>query len=98
YDGNEAALDAVMREWTSGRTFASRVANLVDGSGSALRLNGTTFLNDSTVHDDGDRDVLTGDAGLDWFLLNLDRDGGAGDCATDGKRTETVTDIDFLAP
>jgi Ca2+-binding RTX toxin-like protein len=72
---NHAALDAIMSEW--GRNdlalpaklaYDQRVGHL---SGSlAGGLNGGTFLNSSTVFDDGEIDALWGDAGLDWFLAD----------------------------
>src|SRR5262249_46645463 len=43
FDGNEAALCAVLAEWTSGRDYQARVANL-RGLGSGPRANGNFFL------------------------------------------------------
>ena len=75
FDANVAALGAVMAEWTSARSYAVRVANLTNGSGSANRLNGSYFLvAGQTVHDDTDIDVLTGAAGADWFFYDSTRD------------------------
>ncbi|HUQ69182.1 MAG TPA: autotransporter-associated beta strand repeat-containing protein, partial [Planctomycetaceae bacterium] len=73
-DESDAALAAVMAEWTSARSYALRVANLTSGSGSVDRLNGSYFLNSQTVHDDDDADVLTGSAGTDWFFADFTRD------------------------
>jgi Ca2+-binding RTX toxin-like protein len=76
FDANEAALAAILAEWSSGRDYATRVANL-SGTGSGPRLNGDTLLTASgpgaTVFDDGDRDVLSGGTGLDWFFAHLGR-------------------------
>ena len=70
-DASDAALCAITAEWKSGRDYATRVANLRDGTGSADRLNGGFFLQKGvTVDDEGLRDVLTGSAGLDWFLFS----------------------------
>src|SRR5206468_5497446 len=84
FDGNEAALVAVMAEWTSSHTYATRVANLTDQTNSAgflSRLNGAYFLLDSgsgqTVFNDSSSDTLTGSAGSDWFFA------GAADKITD---------------
>jgi Ca2+-binding RTX toxin-like protein len=78
FDDNEAALAALLAEWASGRDYATRIANL-SGTGSGPRLNGNTFLTASgpaaTVFDDGNRDVLSGGAGLDWFLAHLGKHG-----------------------
>ncbi len=73
FDGNDAALAAVMAEWTSGHSFATRVANLSDTGGDLPgRLNGDYFLLDSgpdrTVFNDGAADTLTGGLAADWFF------------------------------
>jgi hypothetical protein len=77
FDANEAALDAIMAEWTSGRDYATRVANL-SGAGSGPRNNSNYFLTasslDATVFDDGTLDVLNGGSGMDWFFANLAQD------------------------
>ena len=74
FDASDAALAAVLAEWTSARSYAIRRANLTSGSGSANRLNGSYFLDGQTVHDDADTDVLTGGSGADWFFADLSRD------------------------
>jgi Ca2+-binding RTX toxin-like protein len=75
-DADEAALAAVMAEWTSGRDYATRVANL-SGTGSGPRRNGNSFLTaggpSATVLDDQDSDDLVGGPGLDWFFAHLGR-------------------------
>src|SRR5262249_45165041 len=43
FDHNQAALAAVMAEWTSARSYADRVANL-SGTGSGPRNNDNVFL------------------------------------------------------
>src|SRR5262249_42311453 len=93
HDANAEALRAVLAEWTSASSYAVRVGHLPQGGG----LNGTVMLNDATVADDGARDVLTGDGGLDWFILNRDGDGGTRDEATDARSNEVRTDIDIWA-
>lgn len=95
HDANDAALCALMAEWT--RTdidFASRVTHLQNGGG----LNSSFLVNDLTVHDDGATDVLTGSSGQDWFLFNQDGDGGVQDHATDLRTFEAMfaQDLDFL--
>src|SRR5262249_29844333 len=92
YDANLAALQAVLAEWTSARSYNDRVANL-SGAGTGVRLNGAFFLNDSTVMDDGQVDELTGGDGQDWFLLNLDP--AAADDAKDRRNTEYTYDVDL---
>ena len=71
HDGDNGALMAIMAEWTSGRDFATRVANLEDGSGSVDRLNDGFFLqlgSGGTVFEDGEFDVLAGGPHDDWIL------------------------------
>jgi hypothetical protein len=74
YDNNEAALVAIMAEWTSARSYADRVANL-SGTGRGPRANGNYFLiaggPRATVFDNGVVDVLHGGSGMDWFLAKL---------------------------
>ena len=94
YDAVDAALLSLLAEWTSSRSYADRVANL-SGTGTGLRLNGNNFLiaqgASRTVFDDGAVDDLTGNAGQDWFLLNLDGDGDPTkrDRVNDKKASET---------
>ncbi|MCX7417976.1 MAG: cadherin domain-containing protein [Planctomycetia bacterium] len=69
--GNTAALTAIMAEWTSANSYATRIANLLNGGGA----NGTTKLNTTTVQNDANAaDTLNGSAtapnnsDLDWFF------------------------------
>ena len=77
YDANDVALAAIMAEWTSGRDYATRGANLT-GTGSGPRNNGNYLLIASglnaTVFDDGAIDVLQGGSGMDWFFASLSQD------------------------
>lgn len=71
HDSDPAALGAISAEWTSSRTYAERVNNLRDGSGTATRSNGSIFLSVGvTVFNDGDADSLSGNAGTDWFIFD----------------------------
>ena len=65
-DGNFAALDAILAEWSSiTDSYATRISRIKNGGG----LNGSTTLNWGTsVIDDGAADILLGKAGTDWFL------------------------------
>jgi Ca2+-binding RTX toxin-like protein len=98
FDGDQAALAAVLAEWNSGRDYATRVANLM-GTGSGPRLNGNTFLvadgPTPTVIDDGAADVLTGSAGQDWFFAHLSGT-GVKDKVTDLSAAEFVADLSFI--
>lgn len=59
HDGGEATLAAVLAEWTSGRGYLTRVANL------------RGLLDATSVLDDGTADRLTGGSGRDWFWIGL---------------------------
>jgi Ca2+-binding RTX toxin-like protein len=77
YDAIDSALMALMAEWTSARSYESRIAHLSGDASNpefAQRLNGDVFLNAETVHDDGTTDQLTGAAGRDWFFANSSQD------------------------
>lgn len=98
FDQNAEALQAILAEWVSARTYEQRVNNIRDGSGAATRANGDVFLAtdgpNATVWDDGDIDVLSGNAGRDWFLFN--RDSGVRDLVTDLSANEFRDDLDFI--
>ena len=94
HDSDDRALDAIMDEWTSARSYATRINNLRNGSGSTARANGAYYLNDLTVHDEALEDFLTGGFGQDWFFFNQDGDGGRRDRAIDLDFGEFGNDID----
>lgn len=79
-----SALNAIRNEWTSGNSYATRVANLTNGGGA----NGTTKLNSSTVKNDSSAaDRLTGSSELDWFFQSasdvlVDFNAGLGEIKT----------------
>ena len=68
FDANVPALQAILSEWASAKSYANRVINLQTGGG----LNGAIILKATgagqTVFDDAIADTLTGDLGLDWFF------------------------------
>jgi hypothetical protein len=86
YDSNVAARDAVLAEWASGNPYATRVADILAGTG----LTNGNALTGTTVLDDGVRDTLTGPTGngaaRNWFLKKL----GTTDAVTK-RSTETLT-------
>jgi hypothetical protein len=50
-----------------------------------------------TVHDDRAVDILTGDAGQDWFIFNADGENGSTkDKVTDLHANEFASDLDFI--
>jgi hypothetical protein len=69
YDTNLAALSSILEEWA--RTDASYQRRIGHLTGTLPGgLNGSTFLNATTVHDDDATDLLIGDGGLDWFFAS----------------------------
>jgi hypothetical protein len=91
FDSNVPALIALMTEWSrSDESYLQRVANLSNST-----VNGSDFLDASTVHDDGAGNLLEGGAGLDWFFANLDGMGNNGvlDRVTGRKPGEILTTI-----
>jgi len=64
YDANEAALKAVLDEWTSSAPYGTRVANLRNGLGGVMLQSGVTVFDDEAV------DRMTGGGGDDWFFAS----------------------------
>ncbi len=79
YDTNPVALSRLSREWTSTKSYSTRVRDLTVGGG----FNGSIVLTRTTIPDDGFRDTLTGANGQDFFPF------ATGDTITDGKKDET---------
>ena len=79
-DANDQALEAILAEWQSGDTYATRIAKIKAGVGTmqAKLVMGTTVL------DDGNASTLTGGTGKDWFFE------GAHDTITDFAAGEQV--------
>src|SRR5262249_56436064 len=81
YEYNETALAAIMAEWTSSDSLATRVADLSDDTSSpyftANRLNGNYFLIASgpaqTVFSDYGSDTITAGAADLIFAGTLDK-------------------------
>jgi sugar lactone lactonase YvrE len=84
FDANDAALSAILAEWSSSRPRNTRIANIKSGCGSRRLLNGDAFLTPITLVDDGARDVLSGNPKRDWFLP------GTGDAVVSGVNSKYV--------
>jgi uncharacterized repeat protein (TIGR01451 family) len=80
HDEDDEALQAILAEWTSSNSYTTRVNNIRSGGGQ----NGVFTLDDTTVIDDGVKDTLWGNSGLDWFLF------GDGDKLKDKAANELV--------
>lgn len=74
HDAHDAALMAILREWSSPRSRSVRLANLTDGSGSADGVNGSYFLNADTIFNDAATDTLFGTTSGDWLFYDSSRD------------------------
>jgi hypothetical protein len=69
YDANDAALDALMAEWSrSGVDYATRVAHLTNPAATG-GVNGAFRLTAATVHSDASPDKLNGGSGMDLYFL-----------------------------
>ncbi len=53
YDANDAALLAILDEWNSTESYATRVADIEGAGSDPLAQNGSYYLNGSTVHSNG---------------------------------------------
>ncbi|MBW3597896.1 MAG: cadherin-like domain-containing protein [Planctomycetes bacterium] len=105
FANQDNAISPIMQEWTSGRDWDTRTANIrgsnADPASFAQRLNGEYYLKidgaEPTVVDDGQKDVLTGSAGADWFFAQLDGDDEAAkDKITDLGAGEFADDLDWI--
>ncbi|HMC10735.1 MAG TPA: calcium-binding protein, partial [Pirellulaceae bacterium] len=82
HDEDDAALQAILAEWTSGNSYENRVDNIRGtGLGGA---NGPFVFDELTVFDDGAVDTLFGSAGRDLFFI------GSRDKIKDRAKNEIV--------
>lgn len=77
HDTSRAALDAILAEWTSNRSYAERVDNLTGDHDLSLDgLNGEVYLiaegEEQTVFDDESTDWLVGGRGKDLYFAGED--------------------------
>lgn len=89
----DAALCAIMAEWTSSRNYTSRIGRISDSGASGL--GDFALVEGLTVVDDNAADVMTGSAGQDWFFAHL----GAGvlDKITDLATNEFADDLAWIS-
>jgi hypothetical protein len=89
YDQNPAALQAILAYWTgSGDGYATRVANLLAGTGVPQLAAGVT------VFDNGATNLLTGNGSEGTGALNLFFYTNAGGVPTDQQPSEVAINID----
>jgi Ca2+-binding RTX toxin-like protein len=81
YDGFFTALEAILAEWQSSDSYATRVSKIKTGVAGGYKL-----VSGTTVLDNGAVDTLIGGLGVDWFFQ------GTGDKIKDLNNggTETV--------
>jgi hypothetical protein len=92
-DANEAALAAIMNEWTrTDATYDARIGHLRDGTSGGL--NGAIRLNPTRVHASAAVDTVVGGVGLDWFFAMTN--GKNADWVTNRSSAEVLTAL--LAP
>jgi hypothetical protein len=65
YDNDDAALSAILGVWTSRTSYNNRISTIRSGCGS---LGGVKLEANTTVLDDGARDVIIGNRGRDWYF------------------------------
>ena len=69
YDNHDAALLALLDEWTSSRSRSERITNLANGTGPILGGTGYQLEAGTTVTNDGEFDDIDGFFSDDWFFI-----------------------------
>jgi hypothetical protein len=85
HDNNTANLANILSIWNGAGTYTTRVNALLAGP----------LTPDTDVFDDNAVDILTGNAGTDWFLFNNDGS-NAHDLVLDRNSAEVASDLDVL--
>jgi PKD repeat protein len=70
YDANSFALAAILSEWSSSRTLATRVKNLRTAAGTVLQGTGISLVAGKSVINDASVDTLFGNGDFDWFMFD----------------------------
>jgi hypothetical protein len=68
YDGDQAALLAIVAQWNVRARRASRIASLRGGTGSFVQPLGVSLAQGATVLDDGEVDSVFGSGNVDWVF------------------------------
>jgi Ca2+-binding RTX toxin-like protein len=90
FDLDARALASIAAEWSSGRPYRVRIANL-EGRGTRPRANRKVFLKpQTTALDDQVVDKIFGDEGRDWFFRKRTP---AADILTGRKSNEIARDL-----
>jgi Ca2+-binding RTX toxin-like protein len=90
-DNDVRALSSILKEWTGGGLYETRISHITGASAGGL--NGNSYFRASgpnqNVFDDGASDTVNGGNGRDWLLLHRGVDGDISDLA----KNETATAI-----
>jgi hypothetical protein len=70
YSTNDAALLAILNEWGSAETYATRIADIMGPNTDPLAQNGAYYLNASTVHANGLVNHIAASGGLATIFLS----------------------------
>jgi PKD repeat protein len=74
YDADQAALAAILAEWTAAGGYQDRAARLRGGTGTIVQPLGVKLTHNQTVFDDTVVDRLWGGSEMDWFFYDPTRD------------------------
>ena len=90
HDGDSSALQSLSHIWTN-NSYALAVSILRNGLGPFT--SGGLLEAGVKVHDDGQRDRMSGRSGRDWFFADLDGLDGDDDLITDLRTNEIVDQL-----
>jgi hypothetical protein len=68
YSANDAALMAILKEWSSSESYATRMADIMGPTKDPLAQNGAYYLNAATVHANGLVNHIATSGGLAAFF------------------------------
>ena len=68
YSANDAALLAILNEWNSSESYATRTKDIMGPNTDPLAQNGAYYLNATTVHANGQVNHIASSGGLAAFF------------------------------
>jgi hypothetical protein len=83
---DETHINLIMKEWTSGSSYADRIDHLRNGG--IFALNGDARISKTTVRDYGSGS-MEGDTGDDWFIVVM----APASTYVDRTSSETLTNL-----